>query len=422
MQIRTLFLYLIGNRQAILELAANPRALWIGLLFVLSAGFAREYDGHDLLREPWHIVIPLGASLAASFLLFLVVCGSLYLQANPKSDWTTGRHPEWPSFFSAYRSFLTLFWMTAPLAWFYAIPYERFLSEAGATSANLWSLGLVAAWRVVLMIRVCSVLTNRSVWASIFLVMAFADAVALFAVWQMPAPVVEIMGGVRQTESEVLVGVVTFYVGCLGFLSAPFWAVGGLIAFTKKATVAWNVPPGTTPTAISCGVWCLAVGSLVIWLPILPFTQSELVLRDRVERDLKAGRIAEALDVMSAHQPSDFPPHWNPPPRIGYRDGPPDILDVMEVLVSREHATWVRVKFAEKLRRNLGSPYAPTFGMERELPRILKILEQIPEGPDIAEEHRWAMTSRLEREKSDEVRSNLRSWLALAAKSTKWNR
>ena len=39
MRIRTLALYLIGYRQAILTLAADRRALWVGFLFVLSANF-----------------------------------------------------------------------------------------------------------------------------------------------------------------------------------------------------------------------------------------------------------------------------------------------------------------------------------------------------------------------------------------------
>lgn len=66
MTIRTLFLYLIGNRQAILAIAANRSALLIGFLFVLSAGLAREYDNHDLVHEPWHVLLPLVASAPAS--------------------------------------------------------------------------------------------------------------------------------------------------------------------------------------------------------------------------------------------------------------------------------------------------------------------------------------------------------------------
>ena len=48
--------------------------------------------------------------------------------------------------------------MTAPLAWIYAIPVERFLGAYEATQANLWMLGIVSVWRIVLMIRVVSVL------------------------------------------------------------------------------------------------------------------------------------------------------------------------------------------------------------------------------------------------------------------------
>jgi hypothetical protein len=159
MRVRTLLRYLIGDRQAILEVAANPHALWLGLLFVLSAGFAREYDGEDLLHEPWHLLIPLAASLASSFFLYTIAYGA---QPLPWGQ----RRP----FFAGYRSFLGLFWMTAPLAWLYAIPYERFWSEGDAARANLATLGLVAAWRVVLMIRVLQVTMRYQLVAAVLLV------------------------------------------------------------------------------------------------------------------------------------------------------------------------------------------------------------------------------------------------------------
>ncbi len=134
MTIRTLLRYLIGERQAILDLAANRWTPLIALLFVLSAGFARKYDGADLLREPWHLVLPLGASLVASFLLFCFAYDARFEQRRR------------PRFLDAYLSFLGLFWMTAPLAWAYAVPYERFLSPVDAAEANLWTLGLVSLW------------------------------------------------------------------------------------------------------------------------------------------------------------------------------------------------------------------------------------------------------------------------------------
>jgi hypothetical protein len=406
MRVRTLGLYLIGNRQAILDLAADRHGLWIGLLFVLSAGFAREYDGQDLLREPWHLLIPVGASLAASFLLFLVACGRVFLQGQ-------GR----PPFFSAYRAFLTLFWMTAPLAWLYAIPYERFLSPGQATSANLWTLALVAAWRVALMVRVVSVLTSRGLGPSLFLVMAFADAVALTAVYLMPKPVVSIMGGVRLTESEQAISGATFCVSCLGILSAPIWGIGGLIAFVTGQPV-WQVPVNCPEAASSSrGMWLLGALSLLIWLPILPWTQAEQQLRSRVEEDMQGGRIADGLALMSAHAQSDFPPLWDPPPRVGYGETSPHIFDVLEVLLAGDCAPWVRASYVDKLRRHLGTRYwLPVHGSDK-LAALVRILKQLPEGPDIATEHREAVESRLSyRELPAAERENLNALLKLTKK------
>ena len=53
------------------------------------------------------------------------------------------------------------------------IPYERFLSPVEAVQANLSTLALVAAWRVLLMIRVLTVLLKYRVVDAILLVMMF---------------------------------------------------------------------------------------------------------------------------------------------------------------------------------------------------------------------------------------------------------
>jgi hypothetical protein len=94
MTVATLFCYLAGQRSAILEIAGTKSAVWLGLLFVLSAGFAREYDGQDLRHEPWHLALPLAASLVTSFVLF----GLLWLASSGKVD--SGR-----SFLGSYRMF-----------------------------------------------------------------------------------------------------------------------------------------------------------------------------------------------------------------------------------------------------------------------------------------------------------------------------
>src|SRR5262249_61264180 len=105
-----------------------------------------------------------------------------------------------PTFLSAPRSFLSLFWRPSPLPWFYAVPYERFLSVADAVRANLLTLALVSAWRVALMTRVVSVLMGYRVGAAFVLVMAYADAVALALLWFAPLPSITFMGGGRLSE------------------------------------------------------------------------------------------------------------------------------------------------------------------------------------------------------------------------------
>src|SRR5262245_45792999 len=204
--IRTLVRYLLGDQEAIRTLASTRHTLWLGLLFVLSAGFAREYDGADLLHEPGHLFLPLGASLLSSLVLFSL----LY---SPAVKWGEPAR----AFPSRYVSFLGLFWMTAPLAWLYAIPYERFLDPLDAVRMNLLTLGVVSLWRVALMIRVTRILFDYKSEEAFFLVLLFADAVALALLWFSPVPVIEIMGGIRSEREQIIqssAGLVLLGGGC----------------------------------------------------------------------------------------------------------------------------------------------------------------------------------------------------------------
>lgn len=352
----TLLKYLIGDRAAIRAIASSRGALWLGLLFVLSAGFAREYDGEDLLAEPWHLLIPVAASLATSFLLFSL------LWINCREEFHCRREEfgkDKPSFQLAYRSFLSLYWMTAPLAWLYAIPVERFLSPGGATSANLWLLGVVALWRVVLMIRVASVMFNEPMRAAVGPVMLFADSVALAILLFTPLPVISIMGGVRLTESELMIRETANTIAVVGILSFPLWL---LLTVLRRRFKPVNPAfySSDASRSVSAATWGVAALSLLVWIPILPVTQREQQLRRQVEVDLQAGRIESALQTMSAHSRDDFPPHWDPPPRIGYGESHPPLEDVLKALSETDASPWVRAMFQEKWEstrgRAAGSP------------------------------------------------------------------
>lgn len=349
MTLATLVAYLFGSERAIRDIVQSRRGLLLGLLFVLSAGFAREYDGEDLLSEPWHLLIPLGASLVSSFVLYCLVAGVAKSEGKSKPFW------------QGYMMFLALFWMTAPLAWLYAIPVERFYSAADSVRANLWLLGIVAAWRVVLITCVISVLYRCRWLAAFFIVMLFSDAVLWVVLVVTPMPILSIMGGIRLTESEgVLLGT-QFMLRILGTLSAPIWLFGTIAVLCRKPSnaMAWErleLDHGAR-SPIHATVWVLSGASLLVWAIILPTTQPPQANRHTVESLLSQNDLADALRFMSARQPDDFPPHWDPPPRVGYGEDVPDLWKILALVDGDDVAPWVRAIFKDKVLAQAGTPY-----------------------------------------------------------------
>ncbi|MFI4915004.1 MAG: hypothetical protein ACIAS6_00680 [Phycisphaerales bacterium JB060] len=349
MKASTLPMYLIGNRRAILNVARSPWSVLIGVLFVLSAGLAREYDGEYLVLEPWHALRPFGASLASGTLLFIIVHIAAMIGGNSAGS------NERPPFFKEYFSWMGLFWMTAPMAWLYAIPYERWMSPEAAISCNLWTLAFVAAWRVVLMTRVITVVYGVSPVPAFFLVMLFADAVVIAVMGLAPLPVIDIMGGVRGPAREALLASVAFNVGALAILSLPLWALGALISLIGFKPM-WPVVTHPQPTP-SRGLLITAGISIVAFAPLLLWAQPEQALRHRVEKLLLSGRIDEGLAEMSAHPQARFPPDYDPPPRLGYRQTQPDLNAVRAAMRKRWPAEWVAELYLYKTRREIGRRY-----------------------------------------------------------------
>jgi hypothetical protein len=373
MTISTLLKYLIGDRDAILCIARCPKAIWVGLLLVLAAGFAREYDGEDLLHEPWHLLIPLGASLASSAFLYLLVRVVAW-----------AHKAERPGLIRGYFEFLSLYWMTAPLAVLYAVPVERFLTAADSMRANLAFLGLVAVWRVLLMSRIVSVLWTQGFWTGFVLVMVFADTLAATILVVTPLPIVSVMGGIRLSESEAILHNTVWTLRVLSVISWPIWAiVAAAIAMRKQPGWQYAIADAER-SQVSAGMWALAIGSLLLWAAVLPVPQSEQRLRRQVELDLRAGRLADALSIMSAHERKDFPPHWDPLPRIAYHEKNPDIVAIINQLNPQETKPWAREVYAEKFGNWLRGhdEYASTWVFiddAEELSRRIALIEKLPE-------------------------------------------
>ena len=86
----------------------------------------------------------------ASFSQHVGIGSLIYATALALLVWLVGRPlagPDW-----SYRRLLTFITLTSPPALLYAIPLEHLVDSATAQSLNLGFLGLVAAWRVALLV------------------------------------------------------------------------------------------------------------------------------------------------------------------------------------------------------------------------------------------------------------------------------
>ena len=399
MTITTLLKYLCGSRRAILEIAACPQSIWLGLTFVFSAAFAREYDGVDLWHQPWHLALPLAASLATSMLLYLL------------ASVVTGRRRRNLSL-ARYASFLSLYWMTAPLAWLYAIPVERCFAPETATAVNLWLLGIVAVWRVVLMMRVIATVFHVGGGLAFFMVMFFADTVLLVILRLTPLPIFQLMGGIRLSTSERTIQNAAFIVGFAGVISWLVWLVGMLIAARGLKSQEDVVAQSARVGQVSRSLWIMAACSIGVWVGILPFTQPEQQLRWRVERDLRAGRLQEAAALLATHERSDFPPHWDPPPRIGYGETFPPAQNVFHELLAAKAKAWALALYADKFANEARRYNAELFSdalPDAVLEEKLSLVEQLPNAAEIIEEHRRELDREARNEdRSEAVRDRIR--------------
>lgn len=381
----TLFWCLVGQRRAILRVAETRYAVWVGLLLVISAGFARDYDREDLWHEPWNLLPPVGASLVSSFLLF-----SMLWRSTVRAE----RLQEGDSFLRAYRVFLGLFWMTAPLAWLYALPVERFLSEVDATQVNLLLLGIVATWRVILMNRMASILFGGSFAQTLPVVMLFADTAALFLLFFAPVSGVSSMSGVAPvlSESEELILSTVGVTYRLAIYTWPLWLITTIIVISSKRLSINMVATLRIKRTAAKSVWALCAMSILIWGPVLLLTQPEQQLKRLVERDLRSGHFDSALATMSKHERGDFPPHWNP---VNRRTGP-SLEAVLGAIVENDTKPWVFEMFVGELARTKRSVFYPHWDLDSDgFDRFLGLLEQLPGDFPIVSRYEYTLAALL---------------------------
>lgn len=176
----TLLCVLFLRRDAILDAFHSRWSLPVGGLLVLSAALARNYDGDDLLAEPWWLAGPFAASILTSLILWLLFIP--WAKVPGRSLWRL--YPRLPRHLLAHRA----------LAWLYAVPYERFLSPVDAVNANAYTLLVVSLWRVLIISQALSLLFTIRLRAALSFTLMFGSLVMLGAALFGPRPVLDVMG------------------------------------------------------------------------------------------------------------------------------------------------------------------------------------------------------------------------------------
>ena len=390
MTFKTILRYQLGNDQAIRAVAGNRSSLWAGMILVFTAAVARNYDQTFILEEPYWPIVPLVFSFFSGFFVFLFVHP---LCLKPAEGW--GK--EFPGFRQQFPPFLALFWMTAPLAWLYALPVERFLSTRHAAVANLCLFAVVAIWRVLLLTRVVHVLADIPFRRSLFAVLLAASVEWFVLSLAGFASLLDVMSGLRHSPEKQLLG---------GAVALSFWG-SMVLAFIAGVGVRTSPAGGgflhTAETGRFPKKSILVV--VLLWLAAAIRPQIEVSRNYHVERLVKQQRTAEALAFLSRHTRADFSPSRRlfPDPYtwevFGYL---PRLFEAM----SGSETAWVRQEYLRHLEIMLKHDYDVAC---RDLLQIARSLERIPKGKDWVAEHRTSLerirlpTPRTDQEKKDEL-------------------
>ena len=90
--------------------------------------------------------------------------------------------------------------------------------------------------------------------------------------------------------------------------------------------------------------------------------------------------------MMSTHQRSEFPPQWEPPPRVGYGEQTPALVDVLEAMTQTPTAEWVRQAYLSSFERRYLQEDSLPMDVE-DWPRASRLLDTVPEGKALHEKY-----------------------------------
>lgn len=139
----------------------------------------------------------------------------------------------------------------------------------------------------------------------------------------------------------------------------------------------------------STAVWAIAVLSLLVWLPILPWTQAEQENRWTAERFLQSKDFEGFANFMNSVPESRFPAHWDSPPRIGYGEESPPVEEVFLSLLQNRSPNWIVNRYADKVESTHLLNFWKSRGVElltdTQLEAIAGVIERSNEPSSIAD-------------------------------------
>ena len=329
-----------GDADAIRQIADNPWSLAIGAILVLSAALARSYRRHDFILKPVVLLIPFAASAAAAY----GFCVLLVL--------TTGRR----DFLGSFPVWIAVFWATAPLAWMYGLPVERWTTPLGAIQARLLLLALVSIARVAITICALDVLTHCGLAASFFEVLLFGDLFLLGALWfarprghENPPQLFTGMGSMspRAPRDVQLLRSIAWKITAVAAATFPIWLIGVLI--TTGASANWSVPRMQAAQTPTSATWAVALGAVLAWNLLSLAPQRRLRRAGMIEVIVDAGDYALAADLLCTSRAGDFPPDWMFPPAGRFSgEGTRQFLGMLAAVSARPSPPWVRLAYDQQ--------------------------------------------------------------------------
>jgi hypothetical protein len=204
-----------ASREELLALDRRHLALGLGLTWLVGIGRTWDDPTVDLARRT-------GLGSVAYVLLLSLVLWLVLLPLRGPGSPRVG-----------YRQVLTFVTFTAPPAALYAIPVERVVTIDTAISLNLAFLGVVACWRVALLlhffVRAAALRWYAAVTAAL---LPIALIVSTLTFMKMAEGVIQIMGGLRERTADdgvngiLLLLTIFSYLGAIPLIVAYLLLVG----------------------------------------------------------------------------------------------------------------------------------------------------------------------------------------------------